>query len=282
MVIVKIWGGIGNQLFQLVFGEYIKNRFNQEVVYDINSYVSVDGLRVNELDALDLNIIYNNTTQFSKYRGVKNRLLRFAWQLNLKHHYIDEGCEIPSSFLSDHLYFFQGYWQTIEYYKWLVNNVPDFRIKQRKIPDELKNLFQSIQSNPPTASIHIRRGDYFKPENIDVFGVCDSDYYNRALKLLKEIKAYSKLYVFSDDLEWVKNNVEIPSGAVFIPNYDISQFAYIELMSKCRHHIISNSSFSWWGAVLNSKENAIVIAPSLWMRNTKKTIALDSWKKIEI
>ncbi len=282
MVIIKVWGGIGNQLFQFVFGEYIKYRFNQHVVYDVNSYISVDGLRVNELDALETEITYVNSIKFSKYRGVKNRLLRFIWQLSTKHHYIDEMTPMPSKFQNSHIYFFQGYWQTIEYYDWLIKNVPQFSLKSKTIPIELQELSEKILTNSDAVSIHIRRGDYFKPQNISVFGVCDANYYHKSLATLQKVRQSLRLFVFSDDLEWVKDNLKLPEDSIYVPNYAISQFAYIELMSKCRHHIISNSSFSWWGSVLNSKEDAVVIAPSVWMKNTNKTLALDNWIKIPV
>lgn len=133
MIIVKIWGGIGNQIFQYVFGQYLKFKYNTEVWYDDNSYLSTDKLRKRELEALDTEIQYNNSCLFSKYRGVKNRIFRFAFQLSPKHHFIQEGSTLPQKYIPGHIYFFQGYWQDIKYYDWLRNNVHSFCIKSKVV-----------------------------------------------------------------------------------------------------------------------------------------------------
>lgn len=80
MIIVKIWGGIGNQIFQYVFGQYLKYKYRTDVLYDDNSYLSIDKLRKRELDALDAEILYDNSCTFSKYKGVKNRVLRLFFK----------------------------------------------------------------------------------------------------------------------------------------------------------------------------------------------------------
>lgn len=280
MIIVKIWGGIGNQLFQYVFGQYLRFRYDEEVWYDDNSYCTTDKLRKRELDALDVEIQYDNSCSFSKYRGVKNRLLRYAFQLNPKRHYIQEGDKLPESFTPSHIYFFQGYWQDIEYYNWLKQNVSGFEIKSKEKPKELSSLFDEIKAKENTLSVHVRRGDYFLPKNIKTYGVCDVAYFEKALSNVKKGQSNLKTYVFTDDPDWVKSNLQLDETVTLIPNYPISQFAYIELMSLCKHHIVSNSSFSWWGAVLNNQSNAIVVAPSRWTLTSKKTIALNDWRKI--
>lgn len=280
MIIVKVWGGIGNQLFQYVFGQYLKCRYGQEVYYDNNSFISTDKLRKPELYAVDAKMKYDNRCSFSKTRGVKNRVLRFMFQMHLKHHYIAEGNPIPDNYKADHVYFFQGYWQDIKYYEWLQANVSSFVVRSQDWPNELAEIRKLIESSENSVSIHIRRGDYFKPENVKTYGVCDAAYFERGLEIIMEEVTNAKLFVFSDDLLWVKNNLSLPESSVFVPNYDVSQFSYIELMSLCKHHIISNSSFSWWGAVLNEKDGNSVICPKKWTLTSPLTIALDKWIKI--
>lgn len=280
MIIVKVWGGIGNQLFQYVFGQYLQYRYKQEIYYDENSFVSVDKLRQRELEGIESNVkIYNNCS-FSKVRGVKNRILRFIFQINPANHYIEEGKSIPIRFHYNHRYFFQGYWQDVKYYKWLKENVSGFTIASSNYPIELATLRNQILSAPNSVSIHVRRGDYFLSKNIKKYGVCDTQYFEDALGVVASRYKDFTLFVFSDDLEWVKNNMKLPNDTIFVPNYDVSQFAYIELMSLCQHHIISNSSFSWWGAVLNKNTDTLVISPQKWTLDSCETIALESWLKI--
>lgn len=159
-------------------------------------------------------------------------------------------------------------------------HISGFEIKSKVIPTELLPLFNEIKAENNSLSVHVRRGDYFIPKNIKTFGVCDAAYFKKALAELKSTHQNLKTYIFTDDLDWVKSNLHLDESVTLIPNYPISQFAYIELMSLCKHHIISNSSFSWWGAVLNEKPGAIVIAPNKWLLTCEETIALNKWKKI--
>lgn len=282
MIIVKLWGGIGNQLFQYVFGQYLQYKFNQEVRYDDNSYISTDKLRKRELDSIDVEIKIDNHCAFSKYGGMKGRLFRYIYQINPLHHFIGIDETVPATFKNRDEYYFQAYWQDYKYYDWLVKNVPDFHITSKSLPQELTDYKTMILETSNSVSLHVRRGDYFKPQFVDIYGVCTEAYFQKAISHIKEKYLGTRFFVFSDDMDWVKIHLELGENFVLIPNYEISQFAYIELMSLCRHHIISNSSFSWWGAVLNAKDDAVVIAPSLWMKNTTKTLALDNWVKLPV
>ena len=281
MIIVKVWGGIGNQLFQYVFGQYLKYKYGQEVYYDDNSFISTDKLRKPELYAVDKNLRYDNRCNFSKTRGVKNRILRCIFQIHPKHHYIAEGSPIPLNYKADHVYFFQGYWQDIKFYEWLHTNVSSFVVRSQEWPTELAEIRKQIELTENSVSIHIRRGDYFKPENIKKFGVCDAKYFEKCLLYTSTKRKSYRLFVFSDDITWVEGNLQLPENTVIVPNYEVSQFAYIELMSLCRDHIISNSSFSWWAAVLNAQEDNIVLCPNKWILTSDSTIALNKWVKIQ-
>ena len=282
MVIIRVWGGIGNQLFQLIFGQYIHYRYNQIVKYDDNSFSSVDKLRKREMDAIAIPLDYDNHVLLSKYKGVPGRLLRFIYKLNPNHKFIGVNDIIPQKFDNNKEYFFQGYWQDYKFFEWLKTNIGDFDIKSHGIPKELKDYEKIISSTNNSVSVHIRRGDYFQPQNIGIYGVCKEDYYKNAIKKIKSLLSDVRFFVFSDDLEWVSKHLVFDADTVFIPNYDINQFAYIELMSHCKHHIISNSSFSWWGAVLNEQLQSIVICPSKWTLNSFETIALKQWIKIPV
>ena len=280
MIIVKIWGGIGNQLFQYVFGQYLHYRYQQEVRYDDNAFISVDKLRKRELDALSADIEYDNRCIFSRFRGIKNRLLRYGFQLNPKHHFIQEGNDIPMAFDEEHLYFFQGYWQDVKFYNWLKDNVPSFELRSKSFPKELGLLREQIVSTSNSVSIHVRRGDYFSPENVGRYGVCTKEYFSEAIQKVRGNINSPRFFVFSDDLDWVKANIDLDDTMSLIPNYSIPQFSYIELMSYCSHHIISNSSFSWWGAVLNEVSDSFVVSPAMWKKDSSKTISLKKWLKL--
>lgn len=282
LAIIKIWGGIGNQLFQYVFGQYLHFKYNIEVKYDINSFLSTDKLRNPELSALNVEVAYDNRCSLSRCRGIKNRILQWVFQIHPKHHFINElaGIRRPKQFKSGHLYFFQGYWQNINYYSWLKENIPNYSVELEEWPEQLLRYKALIDCCCNSLSVHIRRGDYFSPKHIGTYGVCDASYFEHAIEFLQKKQGKCQLFIFSDDIDWVKENISLPDDAVIIENYDVPQFAYIYLMSLCKHHIISNSSFSWWGAVLNDQTDGMVIAPKRWTLTSDKTIALDKWVRI--
>lgn len=277
MIIIKVWGGIGNQLFQYVFGQYLKYKYGQDVKYDDNAFYSVDKLRKRELNVLDMPIEYDNSCSFSRHKGIRNRIGKYLFLLNPRHHFIDWTSTLPETYRKNDIYFIQGYWQEHKYIEWIRSNVPSFNLRSREFPAELKTIKDRILSESNAVSVHVRRGDYFTPENVKLYGVCDAKYYERAVQELCGRVSNPTLFVFSDDLDWVKDNVHFDAPIIYIPNFDISQFAYIELMSFCKHHVISNSSFSWWGAVMNNKEDAIVITPDRWRLDKVVDMALEQW-----
>ena len=146
---------------------------------------------------------------------------------------------------------------------------------------ELKNFDSTISSAKESVSLHVRRGDYFTPQNVGIYGVCDVDYYEKSLSYITKDNNEKEIFVFSDDIDWVKKNIHFRTPYTIVPNYDVPQFVYIELMSKCKHHIISNSSFSWWGAVINESEEGVVINPSRWRNDVDRSPALSKWIKIK-
>ena len=279
MIIVRLWGGLGNQLFQYAFGQYLAKRFKVDVAYDVASFGTSDILRKLEVKGIVPNFKEYNAS-FSKYTGVKNRVLRLCYQMS--NTFIDENF-----FSLDNLdkivtrkgdVYLQGYWQNERYAQCLLqSNI----CSMWQTSCCLKQLELQIKESKFSISVHVRRGDYFSPKNVGIYGVCDADYYNRAASIIAEKSNGDALFfVFSDDIDWVKTNIPLPQNTVYIPNYDVPQFSYIYLMSLCHANIISNSTFSWWGAYLNMNLETIVISPKKWTLKTNETIALDRWIKI--
>lgn len=273
MIIIRLWGGVGNQLFQYSFGEYLRLNTNHEIYYDVSSFGNSDKLREFQILILNNSLPLKNV-YFSKYRGVRNRFFRFLF--SIKNKFITED-RFNQEELSDlnRTYYLQGYWQNIKYI-----NGGDLYKPKNETPAEIEDLIRKINLSHNPVSMHIRRGDYFTSKHIDVYGVCDVDYFKKSLSLINEKIKEVTIFIFSDDINWVKNNIELSDNMMIIPNYEVNQFWYIYLMSLCHHNIISNSSFSWWGAFLNMNPEKIVISPSKWTLDSDKTLALSEWIKI--
>ena len=119
-------------------------------------------------------------------------------------------------------------------------------------------------------AVHLRRGDYSSQSNYNsFFGTLSSEYYERAINEIKNKVIDPKFFVFSDDISWCKQNLKFLSDVEFVAHgTSVHASEDLILMALCRHQIIANSTFSWWGALLNSNKNKIVIAPSKWFQTT--------------
>jgi hypothetical protein len=151
-------------------------------------------------------------------------------------------------------YYLNGYWQS---YLYINKNILDIK-KILNIHLDLPESLQDILSGE-TVSLHIRRSDYLMHKN--EHHIQDKFYYDKALSVIPK---YDNILVFSDDTEWCKNNLDYPNIFIVDNNSDIVD---MKLMSICKHNIIANSSFSWWGAWLNNNEKKIVVYPNLWYRD---------------
>jgi hypothetical protein len=180
--------------------------------------------------------------------------------------------------------YYEGYWQSEKYFK---ENAAIIRseLKLRQPLAECRRALEQEILSSNAVSLHVRRGDYVeRPEIQAIHGNCEIEWYEKALNLLKERVENLKLFIFTDDIEWVRSNMTFDVGTVYVPKYDDgNDHEDLILMSKCKHHIIANSSFSWWGAWLNGSTSKLVIAPDRWFKSAEKcTIDLipESWIRL--
>ena len=139
-----------------------------------------------------------------------------------------------------------------------------------RLPLENKNAELAKQINQVNAvSLHVRRGDYVNnPKTTATHGLCSLDYYQASIRYVAERVQQPHFFIFSDDIDWVQSNLKIDFPCVYVQhNRGAESYNDMRLMSLCRHHIIANSSFSWWGAWLNPRSEKIVIAPRKWFAN---------------
>lgn len=154
----------------------------------------------------------------------------------------------------------EGYWQSELYFDRIASKVRDaFRFDVSMLNENSAGLLESIRSIPNSVSIHIRRGDYLTINGGSI--VLPVSYYQKAIQLCIEKVPDAHFYVFSDDIPWVRENMDIPSATYVDWNNKMDSWQDMFLMSNCKHNIIANSSFSWWGAWLNANDQKLVIAP---------------------
>ncbi|MGJ0363448.1 alpha-1,2-fucosyltransferase [Aliarcobacter cryaerophilus] len=290
MIITKITGGLGNQMFQYAVAKAIAKKRQDEFKLDKYFYPK-QTLRKYELNQFNLEEKIATNDEVIKLAGNENFWFKVKRKIGLNpkrpKSYFEEK-EIAKFHeevfeYQDNIYL-DGYWQNEEYFKDIRDEIlKDFTLRS-DISNEAKKYLEYIK-NLQSVSLHVRRGDYVQNSHTNsVHGTCNLKYYQKAIKKIEQNIENPIFYIFSDDIVWCKENFEFLENKVFVDDTE-NAFDDLELMKNCKHNIIANSSFSWWGAWLNQNENKIVIAPKRWFADDKlesqsKDIICESWVRI--
>ncbi|NTW53988.1 MAG: alpha-1,2-fucosyltransferase [Chlorobaculum sp.] len=289
MIIVKVTGGLGNQLFQYAAGRHLAFINNSEVVLDLSWYSkipSADTVRNYELDKYQIKA---RTTSFTENIFCQIHNNRTIKKLPLLNKYIYKYKEKSFFFdpnvlsLRDNVYL-NGYWQSQLYFEGIAEIIKN-EFTPIATPSEEDAKLISIIKKTSCIGVHVRRGDYVSKINTaNTHGTCSPEYYQNAFSIICSHINNPHFIVFSDDIKWSKNNIDFP-GTVSFASHNGAENAFqdLRLMSLCDHQIIANSSFSWWAAWLNQKEDKIIISPKQWFAdNTINTSTLipKEWIKI--
>lgn len=266
MIELILYGGLGNQLFEYAFArtKQLEAKDKELIIntYLFDNYQFDDSLRYFNLPK---DIIYIKKSRkfirlisefhrFIGHEGIYKTLSPvgiYIWRLN-KYKKID--CRRKYNVI-------YGYFQTEKF----------FNKYSEKIKSELKiNPQHNISSyydqivNSNSVCVHVRRGDYCQQNIV----ICDLTYFEKAVSIIKSKVDNPEFFVFSDDINWVKDNFKI-EGMNYVDE-DLKDYEELSLMYSCKHFIISNSTFSWWAQYLSENDNKIVIAPEKWMPNDKE------------
>jgi len=284
MVISHILGGLGNQLFQYAIGRAIAEKYKVPFKLDLTVLRNYN-LRSLDLDKFHLPIAIASDSEIQALKP-KNQLAKAVQQLKPigKRTYHRESVlhynsDIEKAGPDVHL---KGYFQSEKYFISIEEKLRNELVLQPDYISSVKNLGEKLR-NENSVSIHIRRGDYTTKAAADVHPLLTPSYYQNAIEHIKQKIPAPVFYFFSDDVEWTRNNLHV-ENAIFISG-EISK-THLEdfyLMSKCRHNIIANSSFSWWCAWLNDNRSKMVIAPKVWFTEGWQKIddrIPDSWLKL--
>ena len=273
MVISNIIGGLGNQMFQYAAGCACSLRLGVPLkldTRDFSGYHLHQGFELNRLFNCHAEVATDfDLAKTLSWQRVKlaQRLLRRPQLKQFRHeNYVVEphfNYWSDISQLKDNIYL-DGYWQSEQYFIEFSDKIrADFTFKLPFSKQNAEIAKYIAQAN--AVSLHVRRGDYVSNKKNAFISVCSLDYYRAAIEQTKSQVDKPVFFVFSDDIDWVKSNLVLDKTTVFVSHNDGSEsFNDMRLMSLCKHHIIANSSFSWWGAWLNANPNKIVIAPKQW------------------
>lgn len=264
MIVVKLMGGHSNQMFQYAMARSLSIRYNTSLQLDLSWFDNIsdnDTPRVYELGTYNINEkIFYPTFLF--------RLLR---KIGYIRHYTEPHFHFDPTLesLGPNIYI-EGYFQSWKYFMGIRNVIlKDFSYKS--VPQGAnKKILDTIKADPNSVSLHIRRGDYVTNKDASSFhGLKDMEYYTAALNVIKKKIKKPNVYVISNDPKWCKKNLDLGVPTTIIDNNDdvTGGAEDMRLMRACRHNIMANSSFSWWGAWLNENSDKIVVAPKQWFND---------------
>ncbi len=296
MIIVRLSGGIGNQMFQYALGRSLSLRNRVDLLLDSSLYESEQAVVEKRAYSLSpFHITAGFASAEDLLRANSERISRLSllvgsltgWRSSKKKF----ACIKEKSVGFDPLPFrirqenicLDGYWQTEKYFRDVGEEIRnDFTLRQECSVDGLR-LTAEIR-NSESVSLHIRRGDYVhNPRTNSYHGLCSLEYYHNAVRLVEGTVRCPSFYVFSDDVAWAREHLAVNHPVTFVSDGMLKDYEELVLMSCCRHNIIANSSFSWWGAWLNRNPGKIVIAPKQWFANrqiSSKDIVPERWIKI--
>ena len=280
MIIVSLFDGLGNQMFQYAVARHLAEKHSTALKLDVSLYES-EYKRTRKYGLHCFNIQENLATQDEirdilrlprnkieslrrkaiKYFGVSNGENIFFLQED-SFHFNPNILESPNN-----CYLF-GYWQSEKYFADIRDILRcEFSIKYPQDPQS-EALSEKIKSCESIA-LHVRRGDYIQnQETYQHHGICSKDYYERSMAYIVERTVNPYFFIFSDDPLWAKENLTNKFPSIVVEhNTGFRSYEDLRLMSQCKHNIIANSSFSWWGAWLNSNPDKIVCGPKHWFKN---------------
>ena len=305
MILVRIKGGLGNQLFQYACGRSLAIEKQTSLALDLSwfnsesahlphapreyllKYLNIspetDVFSINESNQLKIHFqLLNHPSPNLKthfLRILEKTIPRYQnWSWVQEHDPFKYNPDIFSNTMEN--IFLDGYWQNEAYFVSHKQAIlHEFSPNNDNIPADTEISQRIQQSN--AVSIHIRRGDYIKSEKTQAFhGVLSEKYYLEGIKKIHENVENAKFFVFSDDPDWCHNHLSLPIEYEIVSNNQRNAVDELFLMSKCKHHIIANSTFSWWAAWLNPFPKAITIAPSQWLQVSSYNPACTHWIKV--
>ena len=288
MIIVRMSGGLGNQLFQYAAGRSLALTTGQPLGLDLRHYAREreHGYALTPFALADAPVPASDLPPLPK----KNPVRAFLWRIMRRQPGMvrENGPGFDASIPEvTGPAWIDGYFQSERYFAAHAATIRT-ELTPKAAPDaENARWLAEIRAESRAVSLHVRRGDYVRNARFAArHGSCTPDYYERALAHLADrMGAEPVIYAFSDDPGWVRDNLRLPAEIRVVGHNDAARnYEDLRLMSACRHHIIANSSFSWWGAWLNPSAEKIVTAPARWYADPKTVnpdIWAEGWTRIE-
>lgn len=269
MIVVRMYGGLGNQLFQYAFGRYLSLKNSTELILDLNWFKytpKFDTKRYYELNNFCVSCRYLSIIEKTIFRLSNNKYIgkyvnlpyNLAYKKERQYSFDSNNLDIKNNSYID------GYWQSYKYFNQIDSVIRrEIRLLSSVMID---SRYADFILNSNSISVHVRRGDYVNNTVVsNVHGVCAIDYYYNAMSYFQNTLSQPNFFIFSDDMLWCKKAFKNFDNVYFMSSNCVKNASVdLVLMSMCKHHIIANSTYSWWGAWLGG---GLTIAPYKWFSN---------------
>ncbi len=280
MRLIKMTGGLGNQMF--IYALYVAmSKRHSDVRIDLSDMVHYrihNGYELHRVFSLPCTELVINQTlkkivEFLFFKTVLERKQRGS----LEPYFGKQRWP---------LVYYKGFYQNEGYFRDCTDDVRRaFTFDEAKCNARTRHLLGEMEKEKCAVSFHVRRGDYMSPAVFATSGcVCGLPYYRNAIARVQELLPEAHFYVFSDDIAWARENLPLPPDTDFVDwNTGADSWQDMLLMSRCRHNVICNSTFSWWGAWLNAHPGKVVLAPSKWYAGMDSScIVPEGWQKVPV
>lgn len=286
MIIARVIGGLGNQLFQYALGMAVSDRLGVELKLDVSGFAGYHKRQflLGECSEKPELASARESVRLRKWKGsIADRLM---WKV------AGRGLPSPASYVQEPGFryapdclgvngdtYLEGYWQSYRYFEPVAEKVRRALRWSGKLSGSDQSVAERIEAEP-SVSIHVRRGDYLGES---MYARCGLGYYMTCLHNIERAIKSPRCFVFSDDPAWVAKEWGTRLGTVVVSEAR-SPWVELELMSRCKHHVIANSTFSWWAAWLNPHPGKMVFAPERWFEtgqhDTQDLLPRD-WVKVD-
>lgn len=271
MIIVKLIGGLGNQLFQYAIGRQLSIKHGVKLKVDLVELLDRkprQNFTFRDFELGNFKCQVQSATKFELF--FFKSFTRALTKIGITTSYLRESKNTFDSKLilnSSYSMYLNGFWQSEKYF----SNIRSVLLNDLSLINEISykaKKWEAAIKSKNSISIHIRRGDYLSLSSANEFhGICSLEYYNSAIEIMKDKNSHCIFFFFSDDIDWAKSAFSSLENTEFVESMSNKEDLY--LMSICKHNIIANSSFSWWGAWLNQNQDKIVISPKKWFNDVK-------------
>lgn len=292
MVVVRLQGGLGNQMFQYAAGRAVAHRLDAPLFLDVSSYPDIRG-REYLLGAYPIRAEIATEKHIASFPPASCCLAARLWRAGMErfrrrqdamtfcepHYHYASAIES----LSGDVYL-DGYWQSWRYFESVSDEVAEELTLASTPPEGVRQLAEEVR-RAESVSVHVRRGDYVDDATLDgLYNVLTPEWYKKAAGLACEGLSSPRFYVFSDNPDWARENLDLGAPMTVVDHTEGNAREDMRLMQMCRRHIIANSSFSWWGAWLD-RRGGMVVAPKTWFgpgRRHRKTEDLYplGWRRV--